>query len=320
MQRGDAFVDLVNALKDDVKVCVVAPRTAKFVKQLEEGIEVVLYQARNSRFNPFLYLELFRIFQKMAPDVVHTHFAKATQIFYRMRWLLDIVQIATKHNPRKGPIFKKIRNVIAVSEGVKESIGRDGIEVIYNGIQPVEMKTQKKNEMFTFLAVGRLDKIKGFDLLLDSLAQLDIPCQLWIAGEGQERHFLEKKITELGLEERAFLLGFREDIPDLMAASHAQIMSSHSEGFSLAMIEAMFYTPVFFSTNVAGCREVLSEPFLFEPPEMAKKMEDVYMHYNDYVEKFRKLKHQWSSTLNITTCKMNHLRFYKEVLTREKSL
>ena len=79
---------------------------------------------------------------------------------------MKLIHVATKHNARKGKIFNKIKYVTAVSDDVAKSIQNDNVEIIYNGIEPLNIESSLcENKVFTISAIGRLDKIKGFDIL-----------------------------------------------------------------------------------------------------------------------------------------------------------
>ncbi len=313
LERGNAFVDLVNVLSEKIEVVIVAPRGARFLGSLSAQVEVKEYQSHNSRFNPLLYLELFRLFRQIAPDVVHTHFAKASEVYCRLNKFLRIPQVATKHNPRKGKIFNKLDHVIAVSKGVAKSITHDNVKVIYNGIKPVVVEPGKKNDAFTICAVGRLDKIKGFDILINEVAKLDFDFILQIAGDGDERKSLEQLIESLDLRDRVELLGFREDIPELLSCADLQVMSSHSEGFSLAMIEAIFYARVFVSTDVSGCDEILNSRLTISGHNISEKITDVHDEYSDYIETFNSIKSMFYKTLNIDNACGDYIEYYEDL-------
>src|SRR5260370_13674679 len=67
------------------------------------------------------------------------------------------------------------------------------------------------------LALGRLHKNKGFDVLLAALAQVPA-LHLWLAGEGDLRTPLERQAAALGVARRVRFLGWRDDAPALLAA------------------------------------------------------------------------------------------------------
>jgi len=89
------------------------------------------------------------------------------------------------------------------------------------------------------LAVGRLTRQKGFDLLLRALARLDDPAaRLTILGEGPERGALVAQAARLGLAERVELPGFQPNPWSAMAQANVFALSSRYEGFPNALLEA----------------------------------------------------------------------------------
>ena len=164
LRRGHTCIDLVNALASDIEVALIAPRGASLTEIVDKRVAAFEYGSRNTRANPFLHWELYRLFKKINPDIVHTHFAKASEIFNFLNKALGIRHVATKHNPRKGRIYNKLEHVIAVSKGVADSVRHDNVKIIYNGIHPIHLPDDASiNSVFTIIAVGRLDKIKAFD-------------------------------------------------------------------------------------------------------------------------------------------------------------
>ena len=313
--RGEAYVDLVNELCKHVEIVLLVPKGALFLPRLNKKIKVVEYRAKDSRRNPLLLLEIYRHLKAIKPDIVHTHFAKATGIFYRLNKFLKFPHVATKHNPRKGKIFNRLGNIIAVSDAVRNSIDNKNVTVIYNGIHKEQVKQVSPNKVFTIRAVGRLDKIKGFDLLISEVAKIDFDFRLEIIGEGDERANLEALIQELGLEGQVSLLGFRTDIPDLLASADLQVMSSLSEGFSLAMIEAIFYSKVFVSTKVGGCNEVLTSNLLVEDKEIAEKITSVYGDYAFYEDELKKIRENFLERLEVEKTAEIHVEYYHQLLS-----
>jgi len=310
--RGEAYIDLVNALCSEVEIVLLVPRGALYLHRVDKRIQIIEYQSRNKRANPFLLYEIYSLIKHIKPDIVHTHFAKATEIFYLLNKRLKLPWVATKHNPRKGRIFNKADRVIAVSEGVAGSIGHDRIRVIHNGIKPIPVAGRKgERDFFSICAVGRLDKIKGFDLLISEVAKLDFNFRLQIVGEGEEHMSLQRQIDGLGLSERVDLLGFRTDVPDLIADSDLQVMTSLSEGFSLAMIEAIYYAPVFISTNVSGCNDILPPELLIDGTEVAECIAAVHADYSEYCKRFAKVKEVYGHSLHIDETARQHFAYYQ---------
>ncbi|HEX9534753.1 MAG TPA: glycosyltransferase [Stellaceae bacterium] len=87
------------------------------------------------------------------------------------------------------------------------------------------------------LALGRLHPNKGFDLLLEALAATR-EVTLWIAGDGPLRPRLERLATRLGIIGRVRFLGWREDVPRLLAAADLLVCPSLHEPLGNVVIEA----------------------------------------------------------------------------------
>ena len=92
------------------------------------------------------------------------------------------------------------------------------------------------------LAAGRLDEVKAFDRLLNAFAQVCSRHGDWdltILGEGELRGALESQVRRLGLEKRVFLPGRAGNMAEWYCAADALALSSLTEAFPMALLEAM---------------------------------------------------------------------------------
>ena len=145
LRRGHTCIDLVNALVPDYDVALVAPRGAGLTEIVDKRVAVFEYGSRNIRANPFLHWELYRIFKSIRPDIVHTHFGKATGIFYLLNKALGIRHVATKHNPRKGRIYKA-GACYRRFEGCGGQHPARQRKNYYNGIHPSNCRTTHRKQ------------------------------------------------------------------------------------------------------------------------------------------------------------------------------
>jgi GalNAc-alpha-(1->4)-GalNAc-alpha-(1->3)-diNAcBac-PP-undecaprenol alpha-1,4-N-acetyl-D-galactosaminyltransferase len=112
------------------------------------------------------------------------------------------------------------------------------------------------------LAVGRLSREKGMDLLVSAFSRITERhgFVLRIAGEGDERTRLEARIRELGLQADVELLGRRNDIYSLYEEASFLVLPSRYEGFGMVLVEAMsFGCPVVAFDCPCGPAEIIRD-------------------------------------------------------------
>lgn len=113
-----------------------------------------------------------------------------------------------------------------------------------------------------FIYVGRLDEQKRVDWLLSLspawMARLPSH-DLLVVGDGPHRASLQQLCKRLGIEQRVYWLGWRSDIPELLAASQALLLPSAWEGMPNVVLEAMAAGRPVISTDVEGVAELLDQ-------------------------------------------------------------
>ncbi len=312
-------VDISNSISLNNNVIVLVPNGCQYKDKFSQNITLIEYKSLDRRLNPFLYLEVYFILKKHKIDLVHTHASKATQIFYYLNKFMKLIHVATKHNARKGKIFNKIKYVTAVSNDSAKTIKNDNVKIIYNGIKASELESSNiQNQIFTITAIGRLDKIKGFDTLIKEFSKIKNSAILQIIGEGEEYNNLNNLIKELSLENKVSLLGFRKDIPTIINSSDLVVMSSLSEGFSIVMIESIFYAKVFISTKVSGCKDILSSKFLIEDFNIASKIDEVINNYQEFMCEFSELRNKYKDKFTLENISKEYFEYYLNILELER--
>lgn len=111
-----------------------------------------------------------------------------------------------------------------------------------------------------FITAGRLSHEKGFDLLIEALAQCGNPrMHLSILGEGPLRQYLEDLVAARGLAGQVRFLGFQKNPYPHLRAAHAFVSSSRYEGFPNVVLEAMACGTPVISTPIGASEEILRD-------------------------------------------------------------
>ncbi len=123
------------------------------------------------------------------------------------------------------------------------------------------------------LALGRLHRRKGFDVLLASMAAMP-HTYLWIAGAGPEEVELQRQATALGVAERVRWLGWQQDVGGLYAACDVFACPSRAEPLGNVVIEAWAFDAPVVATAVAGPMSLIDDGVsgVLVPPEDADAM------------------------------------------------
>jgi glycosyltransferase involved in cell wall biosynthesis len=182
---------------------------------------------------------------------------------------------------------QKIREFIERSRGKisPHQVVKFPTRIDVNYFKPVnkasELKQPKRTP--TFIALGRLSKVKGWDLLLDSLCSyIDRyqDAELFFVGDGEDRKQILDKIDSLGLVGKVHLTGHqsRDEVLVRLQSADLVLFGSTHEGWSVAMVEAIACGKPIVSTKVSGSSEMIKDGlngFIVQnrdPREFADKM------------------------------------------------
>lgn len=111
------------------------------------------------------------------------------------------------------------------------------------------------DKKFVVGLVGRFSPQKNHSFLLKvfhELVQIEPNSKLLLVGDGELKREIQSEIEKFYLKDKVLLLGVRNDVPDLLQAMDAFVMTSNYEGLSLAIIEAQSSgLPCFISDKVS---------------------------------------------------------------------
>jgi glycosyltransferase involved in cell wall biosynthesis len=227
------------------------------------------------RVLPGLVMEL-----RMAPSLLHAHDAHAVTLGGVAAALLRRPLVATRrvdfHLRRRG-YWGRAARIIAISKAVARVLAEDGIaperiQVVHSGIAvdevrrtpPLGIRARLGLDADTLIAanVAALVAHKDHATLVRAagLLRQALPPLHWVvAGEGADRHALERLRAELGLDHRVHLLGHLDEPARLIADATCFVMSSREEGLGTSVLEAMALGIPVASTSAGGLPEMLQD-------------------------------------------------------------
>ncbi|WP_309498462.1 glycosyltransferase [Sulfurovum sp.] len=204
-------------------------------------------------------------------------------------------------------LLYKGKDLIAVSEGIKEDLNKMGIgysscEVIYNpfDVEAIrelgEESAENKIEGEYLLSASAFRPVKRHDILLEAYSKLENPPPLKLLCNRNPK--LEKMIDALGIGNKVEILGFTKNPYPVIKNAKLLILSSEREGLPTVLIESLILGTAVVSTNChSGPSEILTadlSPYLAKinnPKELSDKIELALGHYPEiedaYIEKFK---------------------------------
>ena len=273
--------ELVLNLEQESKTDVIIICNKEIASKFDtNSIEVINNFSRRS---PIGLIKLLLKIHKIKPDIIHTHGSKTTSIVNVIKKFLPIKHVATAHGIKnKTSVYKKATKLITVSQMVKESI--DASSVVINNWYPPIVQDKKSLNNDYVLAVGRLEKVKGFDLLIQSW--INIKDSLIIVGSGKEYDSLINLISQHNLDTKIQIIDemSQEDLADYYKNASMLVISSRSEGGPRVALEALYQEIPVISTNVGHMAEILPKELLAEPDnlESLKDLIEAYVGNENY--------------------------------------
>ncbi len=143
----------------------------------------------------------------------------------------------------RNRVYRHFRCLVVLTETDRQQFllhGVQQVKVIANMVS-IRPNTWQGQNAHRALAVGRLTKQKGFDLLLSAVASIQEQLGNWkidIYGDGPEQQALLQQRDELKLQQRVHFHPFTQDIEQVYATHAFYIMSSRFEGFPMVLLEA----------------------------------------------------------------------------------
>jgi glycosyltransferase involved in cell wall biosynthesis len=249
----------------------------------QAGIPVVLIGKRH-KAGILAYCRLRALLRRERPDILHTWMFTCNLYGRLAARGLPVATLASEVAADLGKSSLRLAidrmlatrtrafyvnsSVVARFYHERCAIPLDKIVVIPNGVRvPRAERTPRaalgvREDAFLVCGAGRLSPEKGFDRVVEALATPLLKARnvaLVIAGDGPSRGALEALIGARDLADRVHLLGHRDDLPAVLNAADAFVVSSVHEGMSNVLMEAMALGLPCVSTPVGGVAELMGD-------------------------------------------------------------
>lgn len=272
----------------EMSVCCIEPPLGPFAEDLQNK-GVVFHQApRKPGFDTQLIKVLRRLVKTENVDVLHCH--QYTPYIYGAlaAAFLPTKVVFTEHGrfypdfstwKRKliNPLLHKLTfATTAISVATKnalveyENIPENDIQVIYNGIAPLNVDTSHvlalkaslhiSEETLVMGTIARFDPIKNHLMMLAAFRKVldtGVNAKLIIVGDGEMRISIEEQIESLNLAPNVILTGYITNPKTYLGMMDIFLLSSLSEGASMTLLEAMSLGKPCVVTDAGGNSEIV---------------------------------------------------------------
>jgi glycosyltransferase involved in cell wall biosynthesis len=306
-------------------------------------------------------VEYARLIRQISPDILHTHSFQPMlwgALFNRGR-ACHVVTIHSNYpyfheKSLKAFIKRQIQvvfcrlfltRVIGVSNMVVSTLAQLGIpqwklRLVENGIpladhaiSPDATKKAREEiaagpEDFVIVTIGRIDKLKGHPYLIEAFhmaSQRHKHLLLILVGEGEDRPKLEGLARKLGIAHQVRFLGYKKNPDFYLDMADLYICSSITEGFSLAVTEAMYHKLAVIATRVGSNPDLIEHGIsglLVDPHSsqaIATALDDVIENRYDRASLGEHARTTIATKYDIKRTADAYLRLYQELIKSSSS-
>jgi glycosyltransferase involved in cell wall biosynthesis len=204
------------------------------------------------------------------PSYVARHKNKVIWLFHQFRQIYDWVgtelgyscdnvpQLDTREKIFKmdNQAFREAKKIFAISKNVANRLKKFNnteAEVIYP-IPPNKQKYECKDYGDYILHVGRLERNKRVDLIIEAVKNIPSSIKLIITGDGTEKKALQEKVTKYGMDNKVKFVGWvdYDRLLQLYAEAYAIIFTAYDEDYGLVIPEAFLSKKAIITLTDSG--------------------------------------------------------------------
>jgi glycosyltransferase involved in cell wall biosynthesis len=264
-------IELANAQAKEHDVTLILRRAAKsgpnaYAHRVDSRVKV------NYVGDWFARWHARKLLRKLRPDVAHAHLSSACRALHGLKGLC--LRLATLHICYKPQQHAALDALVAIAPWQLESIPpllREHTTQIDNwtlaNSPAVDARARLRklhdipDDAWLFGAIGRAERNKGFDLLIDAFKLAQLPkARLVIVGQGAELEALRRSALN-----DVLLTGFVDRPQDWLAAFDCFVSAARDEPFGLVLLEAMAAGLPILASDTKGARhlsDVIGSPLV----------------------------------------------------------
>jgi len=262
------------------KVLILVPRFDGSAPVSVAELNYRMLASCNANLIPLTFSDLIgsMIAMRAEPYILHTHTLNCDLFGYLLKKIYgqNLIWISTIHNSIEdtvkyrfkgrtfiGKLWFRILNntdtVIVLSEFYRRHYSKSlrvPSKILHNTVLN-EVSSEKKSlgVEFKLLCVGRLVRLKNFELVIKSLNNLP-NSTLTIVGDGPEKESLIRLAVDLNLDKRIHFIGYTTDVDKYYKKCDALVIPSFTEGFPLVLAEACSFGLPVVASDIEQLRDI----------------------------------------------------------------
>ncbi len=214
------------------------------------------------QYNPFAVFLIRRMLKKTKPDIVFLHNTRPLGLLKKAA--KNICPIVVVNHGEKPKQIESIDYLVAITRYIeresRQSKQFKGVCYYVPNVYDAEYSSTPRasgSDVLKLGFIGRLDALKGVKYLLESTRYFDFPYEVIIAGDGVERHNLEKKAQELGAN--VTFIGWVNDKSKQNFFDNIDVLvvPSEYEAFGLVIIEGWAANKPVIASKTKGACELI---------------------------------------------------------------
>jgi len=271
--------------------------------------------------------KLYSYLKKNQISIIHAHLYHALVLAALTKFISPSLKIIwTSHSSCQTSFIRKIvvflmrplrKHDILFMKDMKTWYMKNRYSIIPNGVElPKTKQDILKYDTFTFISVGRLESVKNHQLLIKLFARLShINCNLHIVGSGPEYSSLNTAIIKLNLGARIQLMGYRDNVAELIAKSHCFLLPSLREGLPLVILEsALCKVPIITSSqSISNTLIGKNDGYVTDLADFENAMLEVINNYENARMKAENFYFKVKQNYSLESCIQSHEHLYSKI-------